>query len=68
MLQISWKEYKTNEFVRGQVEDHTSIGQKIDQNKHQFFDHVSRRNVDNLDKIIVHGQVDGHRRRGRQKL
>ena len=24
---------------------------------------MSRRNVDSLDKIIVHGQVDGHRKR-----
>ena len=67
MLRISWKEHKTNEFVRSQIGDHTSLCQKIDRNKLQYFGHVSRRNGDCLEKIIVQGHVDGQRRRGRQK-
>ena len=68
MLRISWKEHKTNEFVESQIGDHTSICQKIDCNKLQYFGHISRRNGDCLEKIIIQGQVEGQRKRGRPKI
>ena len=68
MLRISWKEHKTNEFVESQIGDHTSICQKIDCHKLQYFGHISRRNGDCLEKIIIQGQVEGQRKRGRPKI
>ena len=67
MLRISWKEHKTNEFVRCQVGGYTPLYQKIVHNKLQYFGHISRREGDCLEKIIVQGMMEGQRRRGRQK-
>ena len=68
MLRISWKEHKTNEFVRNQIGEHASMCQKIDRSKLAYFGHISRRDGDNIEKIIMQGHVEGSRRRGRQKL
>ena len=67
MLRISWREHKTNDFVRCQVGEYTPLCQKIIRNKLQYFGHISRREGDCLEKIIVQGMMEGHRRRGRQK-
>ena len=68
MLRISWKEHKTNEFVRCQVGEYTPLYHKIVRNKLQYFGHISRREGDCLEKIIVQGMMEGQRRRGsRQK-
>ena len=67
MLRISWKEHKTNEFVRCQVGEYTPLYHKIVHNKLQYFGRISRREGDCLEKIIVQGMMEGQRRRGRQK-
>ena len=40
MLRISWKEHKTNEFVRCQVGEYTPLYHKIVRNKLQYFGHI----------------------------
>ena len=67
MLRMSWKEHKINEFVRCQVGEYTPLCHKIVRNKLQYFGHISRREGDCLEKIIVQGMMEGQRRRGRQK-
>ena len=69
MLRISWKEHKTNVFVRNQIGvDRPTLLSKIIKNKLRYFGHISRREGDNLEKIIVQGCVAGSRRHCRQKL
>ena len=67
MLRISWKEHKTNEFVRCQVGEYTPLYHKIVCNKLQYFGHILRREGDCLEKIIVQGMMERQRRRGRQE-
>ena len=68
MLGISWKEHKTNEFVRSQIGNQTSLYTKIMRNKLQYFGHIARREGDNLEKVIIQGAIEGRRKRGRPKL
>ncbi|PIK33998.1 endonuclease-reverse transcriptase [Apostichopus japonicus] len=68
MLRISWKERKSNDFVKNQIGAKVTLCQKIDKNKLQYFGHISRREGDNLEKIITQGHVEGHRKRGRPKV
>ena len=68
MLRISWTEHKTNTFVLEQIDTPDRLCDTIDRIKLKYFGHVSRREGDNLEKIIVQGRVEGTRKRGRQKL
>ena len=67
MLRISWKEHKTNEFVKHLVGENVSLCQRMDKNKLQYFGHIARREGDSLEKIIIQGKMEGRRKRGRQK-
>ena len=68
LLGISWKDHITNESVRGHIGDRTSLCDKIRHSKLRYFGHIARRGGDNLEKVIIQGQIQGTRKRGRPKL
>ena len=69
LLGISWKEHKTNEYVRGQIISlagpQEPLLATVKRQKLQWFGHVSRHNT--LAKTILQGTLDGGRRRGRPR-
>ena len=71
LLGISWKDRRTNESVKEQVEDFAGVQKPLIQNAQErklprFFGHVTRHpNELRLANIIRHGRVPGGRGRGR---
>ena len=69
LLQISYREHKTNLFVRAEIEKrighNTALLDIVLQRKLSFYGHISRH--DNLCKTIMQGYVEGKRNRGRPK-
>ena len=69
LLRISYKEHKTNAYVKEQITN--SAGEQepllatIKRRKLAWFGHISRHNT--LSKTILQGTVEGKRRRGRQR-
>jgi hypothetical protein len=69
LLHISYKEHKTNDYVRQQVT--TYVGKQepllatVKRRKLAWYGHVSRH--ESLSKTILQGTVEGKRRRGRQR-
>ena len=69
LLGISYRERKTNEYVREKIED--LVGKQepllatVKRRKLAFFGHMMRH--DSLSKIIIQGTVEGQRKRGRPK-
>lgn len=68
LLGISWKERKTNEYVRSQVAQlagpQIPLLTIVKRRKLSWFGHVTRHNT--LPKTVLQGTVEGGRRRGRQ--
>ena len=69
ILNISYKEHKTNEYVWNEVISHVGkqepLHTTIRKRKMKWFGHVTRHN--SLSKTILQGTVEGGRKRGRQK-
>ena len=69
MLDISYREHKTNEYVWQQVSilagPQELLLSTVKRRKLSWFGHVCRH--DTLPKIILQGSVDGKRRRGRPR-
>ena len=69
LLQISWREHRTNDSVRLQVSSlagpQEPLLSTIKRRKLSWFGHVTRHNT--LSKTILQGTVEGGRRKGRQR-
>ena len=69
LLRISWREHKTNEYVRKRMEElvgpQETLLATVKRRKLKWFGHVTRH--DSLSKTIMQGTVAGGRRRGRQR-
>ena len=68
LLGISWKDHKTNDFVRSQIGTKTSLCDNVRNSKLRYFGHIDRRNGDNIEKVLIQGSIQGTRKRGRPKL
>lgn len=68
MLGISWKDHKTNDFVRAQITSRAGPQEPllvlVKRRKLTWFGHVTRHN--SLPKTVLQGTLEGGRRRGRQ--
>ena len=68
LLDISWKEHKSNDFVRSQVAQLAGPQEPllalVKRRKLAWFGHLIRR--DTLSKTVLQGTLEGGRRRGRQ--
>ena len=69
LLRISYKDHKTNAYVKEQITNSTGEQEPllatIKRRKLAWFGHISRHNT--LSKTILQGTVEGKRRRGRQR-
>ena len=69
LLQISWTQHKTNEFVKNQVTmlagPQEPLLAIVKRRKLAWFGHVTRHNT--LSKTIMQGTLEGGRRRGRPR-
>ena len=69
LLRISYKDRKTNEYVRKEIEHRVGPQEpllaKVKRRKLSWFAHTTRHNT--LCKTILQGTVEGGRRRGRQR-
>ena len=68
LLRISWKDRKTNDYVRSQIEmlagPQEPLLAIVKRRKLSWFGHVIRHN--SLPKTVLQGTLEGGRRRGRQ--
>jgi hypothetical protein len=67
MLQISWKDHKTNEYVRDKINNPPRLLNKILGRKLKYFGHIRRRDGENLEKNIMEGKIEGKGGRGRPR-
>ena len=69
LLRISYREHKTNTFVRNRVENlvgpQEPLLATVKRRKLAWFGHITRH--ESLSKTIMQGTVEGGRRRGRQR-
>ena len=69
LLKISYRDHKTNEYVRSTVESYVGPQEPllatVKRRKLSWFGHINRH--DTLCKTILQGTIEGGRRRGRQR-
>jgi hypothetical protein len=64
MLRIPWVARRTNESILElQIQTRERLLSKIQRGIIKFFGHIIRQ--DGLEKLVIHGKVDGKRKRGR---
>ena len=66
LLNISYKDYVTNEAVRNRLQLHDDLLTMVKKRKLRWYGHISRSSW-GMAKTILQGTVKGARRRGRQK-
>jgi len=59
ILQIEWRQHKTNEFVLNEVKNPQSLVHIVTARKMAYFGHVCRRDGQCLEKLIMEGRVPG---------
>ena len=65
MLRISWRDHRTNQSILEQLDTSQQLLKVIQRRKLQYFGHLVR--ADNLSTFILHGRINGKRRRGRPR-
>lgn len=65
MLRVSWTENRTNNSILQQLGIKTRLSAICSQRILQFFGHVARRGGENLERLMISGNVEGRRARGR---
>ena len=65
MLRIPWTARRTNQSILNDVGITDRLSTICRRHILQYFNHITRRGEDNLEKLIVQGKVEGRRPRGR---
>ncbi|XP_071582447.1 uncharacterized protein [Temnothorax nylanderi] len=65
MLGIPWTARRTNVSILKELNITDRLSTICRRRVLQYFGHITRRNQDNLEKLIVQGKVEGKRPRGR---
>ncbi|GFS16781.1 eukaryotic translation initiation factor 3 subunit F [Elysia marginata] len=65
IFRIAWTEKKTNEEVLRLAETDRSLLRLIRKRQMEFFGQINRH--DGLEKLMLHGKVEGRRARGRKR-
>jgi len=63
-MRIPWEAKQTNDEVLGKAFGRQLPGMLV-KRKLQYFGHLMRKTIDNLEKDIITGSIPGSRRRGR---
>lgn len=65
MLRVPWTARRTNASILDVIQEPQRLSQTVYSRILRYFGHVSRRENDNLDRLIVQGKLEGRRPRGR---
>lgn len=68
MLGISWTEFRTNVSILRELGITQRLSTVVQSRILQYFGHVSRRNNDSIERLVVQGKVEGARSRGRSPM
>lgn len=68
MLRIPWTARRTNVSILNELNIQDRLSTICRRRILQYFGHITRRDKDNLEKLIVQGKVEGRRPRGRSPL
>ena len=66
MLQISWKEHKSNKEVFTMMKTSLKLMKIIKMRKCEYFGHFIRR-PNSIQRLLVEGRIDGKKGRGRSR-
>ena len=67
LLRVSWTARRSNQFVLKEISPECSLEGLMFKLKLQYFGHLIWR-ADSFEKTLILGQIEGRRRRGRQKM
>ena len=67
LLRVPWTARRSNQSVLKEISPEYSLEGVMLKLKLQYFGHLMHR-VDSLEKTLMLGQIEGRRRRGRQKM
>lgn len=65
MLRVSWTEHRTNQSVADEIQIPDQLSKIINRSILKYYGHISRRDDDNLERLIIQGKMEGKRPRGR---
>ena len=67
LLRVPWTARRSNQSILKEISPEYSLGGLMLKPKLQYFDHPMRR-TDSLEKTLMLGNIEGRRRRGRQRI
>uniref|UniRef100_A0A2H1W7G4 SFRICE_021062 n=1 Tax=Spodoptera frugiperda TaxID=7108 RepID=A0A2H1W7G4_SPOFR len=68
MLRVSWTEFRTNASILQELGIKQRLSTLVQSRILKLFGHISRRDNDSLDRLVVQGKVEGSRPRGRSPM
>jgi hypothetical protein len=68
LLNIPWTAYRTNEVILKELKIKLRLSDEIQLRIIRYFGHIMRRELDNMDRLILQGKVEGTRLRGRSQM
>ena len=68
MLGISWTEFRTNVSILQELGITKRLSTIVQTRILQYFGHVSRRDNNSIERLVVQGKVEGTRSRGRSPM
>ncbi|CAH2233643.1 jg14387 [Pararge aegeria aegeria] len=68
MLGVSWTEFRTNISILQEIGIKKRLSALVQSCILKFFGHVSRRESDSIERLVVQGKVEGTRGRGRSPM
>ena len=66
-MRVPWIARRSNQSILKEISPGCSLEGLMMKMKHQYFDHLMRR-TDSLEKTLMLGNIEGRRRRGRQRM
>ncbi|CAH2107939.1 unnamed protein product [Euphydryas editha] len=68
MLQIPWTAHRTNVSILKQLHIQTRLSTTCLKRVLEYFDHIARKDNDNLERLMITGKIEGKRPRGRSPI
>lgn len=68
LLGVSWTEFRTNVSILQELGIKRRLSDLVQTRILKFFGHVSRRDTDSIERLVVQGRVEGTRPRGRSPM
>ncbi|CAH2260556.1 jg18261 [Pararge aegeria aegeria] len=68
MLRIPWNAFRTNKAILEELSITQRLSSIVQARILTFFGHVSRRDNDSIERLVVQGRIEGSRSRGRSPM